>query len=110
MDDTLIFLCKIGVVVGVVWMVVTAYCMLMGARAMRNAVRLLVVWYQDWFDSMYEEEPEDTGARPERRDAPAAVREPAPAPDTAEQEGRSDYTGAGMPPRASRGFTRRPHQ
>jgi hypothetical protein len=104
---------EVAIVVGIIWMLVSMYCLLMLAFAARNAMRMIVAWYQDWFDSVFEEgdspEPEGSRATPAREEPRAAVAARAdPAPRAAqleEPESRGPATGAGTKP----GFKRRTH-
>lgn len=112
MDDTLLMLCKVGAVVAIVWLLVSMYCFLMVGVAARSAVRLMVQWYQDWFDSIFEEG--DTGegetvARTEpARSAAAAPAAPAPEETAVDDGGSPGVAPAASPARPARSsFQRR---
>jgi len=97
----------------IIWMLVSMYCLLMIAFAARNAMRMIVAWYQDWFDSVFEEgdspEPEVRPETPAQEEPQAAVPARAvPTPRAAqppEPESRGPETGAGT----KSGFKRRTH-
>jgi len=86
-----------ALVTAIFWMFVSMYCLMMIALASRNAMRMMVAWYQDWFDSVFEE-----GDSPEPEAMPASEPEPvrpaAAAPARAASEEPSNLslaTGAG---------------
>lgn len=102
-----------ALVTAIIWMLVSMYCLLMIAFAARNAMRMIVAWYQDWFDSVFEEgdspEPEERPEPPAREEPQAAVpTRTVPASRAAqleEPESRGPATGAGT----KSGFKRRTH-
>jgi hypothetical protein len=118
MSANLETLFEVALVVAIFWMFVSMYCFLMMAWASRNAMRMVVAWYQDWFDSVFEEgdSPESSSEEGSTSDSsgnagtgtrsPAAATPAAPAPARAAHEEPANpnpATGAG----SKVGFQRR---
>jgi hypothetical protein len=81
MTPTTRLLVEIGVGAAIVWMGVMAYCAIMIARSFWSGVRiaddmrrLLLAWYQDWFDATFEEAAGGQEGQPEARGEAAGVK------------------------------------